>query len=273
WDGAVGLYYYRARHYAPQLGRFIQADPAGYVDGPNVYVYVDNGPTYFADPTGSVKVSVTNEIRLEKKKFVETWKYRYSDGSCYRHVLSEDHSDRLLAKTKSTMIGLVETRDDGARFFRDIDIHIDVPVNHASGNWTYDWWQLVIDARPVVGEKWTVNGGCDECVAGHVAWKAIMGKVASQRTISVQIGYGPIKMTGGLEASADIIMAQISYWHEFKICTSDAEEQVARISNIDAESAYFTDFWVDTSEHLISHNNFVKKRVQRYGWKKLYVRE
>lgn len=47
-----GLYYYRARHYAPALGRFTQVDPAGYGDGPLLYAYVGNDPLNLVDPFG-----------------------------------------------------------------------------------------------------------------------------------------------------------------------------------------------------------------------------
>jgi RHS repeat-associated protein len=52
WDAEIGLYYYRARHYAPTLGRFIQPDPQGYVDGPNMYAYVGSCPVALRDPSG-----------------------------------------------------------------------------------------------------------------------------------------------------------------------------------------------------------------------------
>ncbi|MGD8325916.1 MAG: RHS repeat-associated core domain-containing protein [Sphingomonadales bacterium] len=48
----VGLYYYKARFYAPSLGRFLQADPLGYVDGLNFYTYVGGDPVNLTDPTG-----------------------------------------------------------------------------------------------------------------------------------------------------------------------------------------------------------------------------
>jgi|GEM_PF-2033073 len=48
----VGLYYYKARFYAPSLGRFLQTDPLGYVDGLNLYAYVQGDPINFTDPTG-----------------------------------------------------------------------------------------------------------------------------------------------------------------------------------------------------------------------------
>nr|WP_236708193.1 RHS repeat-associated core domain-containing protein [Pseudomonas sp. Leaf434] len=39
-----GLYYYGARYYAPWLQRWVSADPAGDVDGLNLYGFVGNNP-------------------------------------------------------------------------------------------------------------------------------------------------------------------------------------------------------------------------------------
>jgi len=50
-----GLYYYRARHYSPAWGRFMQPDPIGTQGGVNLYAYVGNDPLNFTDPNGLVK--------------------------------------------------------------------------------------------------------------------------------------------------------------------------------------------------------------------------
>ncbi len=43
---------YRATYYDPITGRFLSRDPAGMVDGPNVYAYVGNNPVSSRDPSG-----------------------------------------------------------------------------------------------------------------------------------------------------------------------------------------------------------------------------
>jgi RHS repeat-associated protein len=44
-----GLYYYRARHYSPAWGRFMQTDPIGISGGVNLYAYVGNNPLNLVD--------------------------------------------------------------------------------------------------------------------------------------------------------------------------------------------------------------------------------
>jgi RHS repeat-associated protein len=54
YDKETGLYYYRARYYNPQIGRFLQTDPVGYNAGMNWYTYCGNNSTNGVDPSGMI---------------------------------------------------------------------------------------------------------------------------------------------------------------------------------------------------------------------------
>ena len=51
-DDETGLNYHGARYYAAWLGRWTSADPAGFVDGTNVFAMVANQPLSMSDPSG-----------------------------------------------------------------------------------------------------------------------------------------------------------------------------------------------------------------------------
>jgi RHS repeat-associated protein len=52
FDPETGIYEYRARYYAPVIGRFISEDQSGFQGGLNFYKYVQNNPLLLNDPTG-----------------------------------------------------------------------------------------------------------------------------------------------------------------------------------------------------------------------------
>ena len=54
YDEETGLYYYRARYYDPEIGRFISEDPLGFEAGVNFYAYVGNNPVNANDPSGKL---------------------------------------------------------------------------------------------------------------------------------------------------------------------------------------------------------------------------
>jgi RHS repeat-associated protein len=64
-DEASNLYYYRARYYSPQLGRFISQDPTGFSGGLNWYAYADGNPISESDPLGLRPLTATEKCKLK----------------------------------------------------------------------------------------------------------------------------------------------------------------------------------------------------------------
>jgi len=82
-----GLYFYRARYYAPAYARFIQSDPIGFEGGINTYGYVGGDPLTFVDPFGLMK------LPPGPAGLPPDWKHdpshKYPGGERYRHPSGE----------------------------------------------------------------------------------------------------------------------------------------------------------------------------------------
>ncbi|SDB09431.1 insecticidal toxin complex protein TccC [Pseudomonas sp. NFACC23-1] len=79
---ASGLYYYGHRYYAPWLQRWISPDPAGAVDGLNLYCMVGNNPMRFTDPSGLMRDEDFREFetwgRARSKEIMDSARGKYS---------------------------------------------------------------------------------------------------------------------------------------------------------------------------------------------------
>src|SRR6266704_3862313 len=82
-DTETGLYYYRARYYDSQLGRFISEDPIRHAGGIDFYAFTYNRPTNLTDPSGRIgdpaaaQALVDALIRLHDSIFLPNGGFKY----------------------------------------------------------------------------------------------------------------------------------------------------------------------------------------------------
>lgn len=79
YDDFTKLYYYRARWYDAQIGRFISEDPIGFAGGDvNLYGYVKNKPLNSSDP-----------FRLDEYSMMERLATRQPSGRSFNEMLDD----------------------------------------------------------------------------------------------------------------------------------------------------------------------------------------
>jgi RHS repeat-associated protein len=81
YDADSGLYYYRARWYDAQNGRFINEDPLGFAAGDtNLSRYCGNSPTNFVDPDGTTSKRPESYTKPAPKPLPPGWVYSKASG-------------------------------------------------------------------------------------------------------------------------------------------------------------------------------------------------
>lgn len=142
---ATGLLYYGFRYYASWLARWINPDPAGDVDGMNLFSMVRNNPINYGDPDGRAGTELTpkqttdmldmlrknrevlSESELIKtatdyltKKNVEPNKYIDLIRSTLGYISTPDHYDRPLTANEKEGLHLFWSTNAGAKYVKSL---------------------------------------------------------------------------------------------------------------------------------------------------------
>jgi RHS repeat-associated protein len=96
WIGELGMYYYKARFYSPNLGRFLQTDPIGYDGGVNLYSYVGDDPVDRTDPSGEDPVSGADKLEKQRAELINT--FARSQNATVRINITKDVTLTLTKK-------------------------------------------------------------------------------------------------------------------------------------------------------------------------------
>ncbi len=113
---STGLYMVRFRVYDPKLGRWLQRDPLGYIDGTNCYLAVRGNPTAYTDPTGAI----TNIFRKLLNFFTGSaadncteWVFSRARNN-WRQTKVEVAVEQPITLPATTLIDIILTLNDAA---------------------------------------------------------------------------------------------------------------------------------------------------------------
>ncbi|EKT4523176.1 RHS repeat protein, partial [Pseudomonas putida] len=118
---ATGLYYYGYRYYQPWAGRWLSADPAGTVDGLNLFSMVGNNPVTRVDvlglagddPNDPTQGLTKNQKKLAKRKERERQK---KEGDRLEAELARQESARLAEKQAARELSKLTLSQENNQF-------------------------------------------------------------------------------------------------------------------------------------------------------------
>lgn len=108
---ASGLYYYGQRYYMPWLGRWASSDPAGTVDGMNLYCFVNNSPVSHGDVAGLINEANLSSDLLSLIKESSNTRYGGHLNTLYKWGMAVPAMDVSVMGGRVDVIGTKPTED------------------------------------------------------------------------------------------------------------------------------------------------------------------
>ncbi len=182
-DGENGLYYFNARYYDAEVGRFISVDPAK--DGLNWYVYCRNNPLSYKDPKGMSIESTWNSFVKNVNKTWDSITGGKSTSNDNNNIKTSNNNDirTKIADTASSLSGVPyvwggKTKDgmdcSGTVYYSYTQNGIKMPITTAQGY--HDIMKPVTTLRP--GDIITYSNSDEKGAITHV--QVFIGKAVDK---------------------------------------------------------------------------------------------
>ncbi|WP_368927909.1 RHS repeat domain-containing protein [Proteus columbae] len=118
---STGMYYYGYRYYQPWIGRWLSADPAGTIDGLNLYRMVKGNPVSYIDDNG-LMFKRLNAIRAGGRErnssndiSTVSGTFGASESGRQSQLNVSNSKNELIINTIERLVGIVETGRGGMR--------------------------------------------------------------------------------------------------------------------------------------------------------------
>ncbi|MCB5322597.1 RHS repeat protein [Yersinia intermedia] len=137
---ATGLYYYGLRYYLPWLGRWLSSDPAGTIDGLNLYRMVRNNPISLMDEDGLAPLfSKNKKDDTDSKIKINFWQKYGRPAGMQRSDIAE-YSNSLhvdIAQVKTDIINGVTYLNAESRAKYEVEVSEDGRLKYKYGRKEY----------------------------------------------------------------------------------------------------------------------------------------
>jgi RHS repeat-associated protein len=200
-NAASGLYNFSGRFYNPPLARWMSMDPAGMVDGPNLYAFVRNGPTYGIDPWGLMTwddfVFYASNPGLAMR-YLGDWMSKFSDPERQQwYVDNIENFDGHVPSAISTY--LPSERNDA---FRDaLGSFEHLAVGHEEMEAIIPYLSVIPGLQPFAAVASVANGGM---YAGEGRWGSAAVNIGIGAATGVSIAIATAGTTGGIVTTRSV---------------------------------------------------------------------
>lgn len=166
---ATGLYYYGLRYYAPWLGRWLNPDPAGTLDGLNLFAFVRGNPLRLKDSQGLVPIDVSNLTKAQRKKAGLEGGRSSAAKEMYKRGMSWTH-DSVVRKPSESVYEVGEREWNNLQLADSANHVAKAIIYKGSANQVVDLWRTredlnsqLMGARKKSGEAGAVRIGVGNC--------------------------------------------------------------------------------------------------------------